>query len=383
MAAPIPTQIVPSSRPAELSPRQVEREFRARIRGGARLRPAGGAREDPEGLLAQGYTPKHEVELFDTTYYLTNARQNEDIRFYVAYVVPGGSRDARAAIYPRLFYKDVSLVWRSASHFIRSEGENWIGKGDVVIVPVDDDEEVVHSAEETTDLPFEIQTALELLLRKVRRIPHDEVALDLVLRRAPDHRIEPYRDFTEPRRRAAADPRNRVNGGRPIARFTRRNDPSSLVFVRGFEPDFEGGVLERVGSTSRLYGGRLERFRILSRNRRVQYLFFAGPRHVWLAPPQATTTEITSYGVRSIDVHAPDELSIPGYEYHFMDTSEDPPVLVSQIPKGFVGEPSALDPSRADASPWNDRLPVVRAFRAQVLGAAAREPAAQATAAVA
>jgi hypothetical protein len=188
-----------------------------------------------------------------------------------------------------------------------------------------------------------------------------------VLRRGPDDRLDPYRDFTEPRRRAAADPRNRINGGRSIARFTRRNDPSSLRFVRGFEPDFAKGLLETSTSMSRLYGGKLRRFRVLSRNRRVQYLFFAGPRHVWIIPPQATTTELSSYGLRTIDVIADEDLCIPAYEYHFMDDSEDPPVLFSQIPEGFVGEPSVHDPARSDASPWIDQLPVVREFRKKLL----------------
>lgn len=100
----------------------------------------------------------------------------------------------------------------------------------------------------------------------------------------------------------------------------------------------------------------------------MQYLFFAGPRQVWLAPPQATTTELSSYGVRTHDVLVPEDLCVPGYEYHYLDCNEDPPLLVSQIPPGFVGAPSARDPSRSDASPWLERLPVIRAFRREVLG---------------
>ncbi len=74
-----------------------------------------------------------------------------------------------------------------------------------------------------------------------------------------------------------------------------------------------------------------------------------------------------SYGVRTIDVMADEDVFIPGYEYHFVDDTENPPVLVSQIPQGFVGEASEFDPSRADASPWLDRLPVVQEFRSRVL----------------
>ncbi len=205
-------------------------------------------------------------------------------------------------------------------------------------------------------------------------VRQDHRALELVLRRAPDARIEPYRDFTEPRRRAAANPRNRINGSRPIARVRRRGDPRSLVFVRGFEPDFARGIAERSRSTSRLYGGRLRRFRIVSRNRRVQYLFFASPQQVWIGHPQATTTELSSYGVRTIDVIGDDDAFMPGYEYHFWDDTRDPPVLVSQIPAGFVGAANLHDPSRASASPWLEQMPVVREFRRKVLGSPRRPP---------
>jgi len=335
------------------------------LEAGARLRPAGEARRDPGRLLSRGYTPRYKLELFDTRYYLANVRQNPDIRFFVAYVVSDASVP-NSDVYPRIFYKDVSLVWRSASHFVRTDGENWIGKGETRAY-IRDGDEYLASAEETTDLPIEIQSALEALSRGVPRVRTDDVALRLVLRGGPTDRIEPYADFTRPRQRARANRRNLIHGGRSIARFLRRNDPASLRFVRGFEPDFENGILETSHSTSRLYGGDLGRFRILSRNRRVQYMFFAGPRHVWIVPPQSTTTQLTSYGVRSIDVIVDEDLCVPGYEYHFLDHSEDPPELVSQIPEGFVGEANPLDPARADASPWLDRLPVIQEFRRKVL----------------
>jgi hypothetical protein len=284
------------------------------------------------------------------------------VRFFVAYVCPSGSRD----VHPRIFYKDISLIWRCASHMIRTGGENWIGKGDVRTV-VEDGVELEVSAEETTDLPLEIQDGLESLSRRASRVPRDDVALGLVLRQAPADRLEPYRDFSEPRRRAAADESNLVHGGRPIARFTRKGDPTSLRFARGFEPDFGRGLLERSQSVSRMYGGTLRRFRILSRNRKVQYLFFAGPRQAWIIPPQATTTELSTYAVRTVDVIAPEELCIPGFEYHFLDDSVDPPELHSQIPEGFAGRPAERDPARADASAWNEQLPVIREFRRRLL----------------
>jgi hypothetical protein len=356
--------------PADLSPRQVAREFRRLLDEGMRLRPAGTAKTRPRRLLAGTYAPRFRVELFDTVFYLSRLHQNEDLRFFVAYVVQASARGGLDA-FPRIFYKDVSLVWRSASHCVRTEDENWIGKGEVRTVQQDGEPHEV-SAEETTDLPLEIQDALEHFARQPGRIPHDERAITLVLRCGPSDRMDPYRDFLEPRRKARSDPRNLINGGESVAWFTRRNDPTSLRFEPGFEPDFGDGILETSASTSKLYHGAVERFRILSANRSIQYLFFAGLRHVWIIPPQATTTRLSSYGVRTIDVIADEHLCVPGYEYHFMDDSVEPAELVSQIPEGHAGAPSEFDESRADASKWLDQLPVVQEFRRRVLDAGGR-----------
>jgi len=367
MTSLIPTRIVPSVEPADLTPRQVARNFRALIDSGVKVHPAGEARDDPTELWSSGYTPKYEVSLFDTRFYLTNARQNPALGFFVAYVVQRRPTTGRTEIFPRIFYKDLSLVWRSASHLIATEDDFWIGKGDVRTV-VQGGFEITECVESTTDLPLEMQTALETVKRKIRHAPTDEKALFLVLRGAPSSRTAPYRDFSEPRRRAEVDRRNLINGGRSIARFTRKNDPTSLQIVDGFEPDFAKGIVETSETRSALYGGALQRFRILSRNRKVQYLFIAGPKHVWIIPPQATTTELSTYGVRTIDVVADEDLFVPGYEYHYFDETADASEHFSQIPPGFAGEPSEHDGDRADASAWLDPIPVIREFRRKVLG---------------
>jgi hypothetical protein len=368
IASPIPTQILPSVACASLSPAQVAREFRSLLDSGARFHVAGRARRNPQRILAAGYSPKHRLDVFDTRIYLSNIRQNPELRFYVAYVVsPRGAR-AKADIHARIFYKDLSLVWRTASHMSYDyDGSLWIGKGDVRR-EVKDGYERVESNESTTDLPFEIQDALEHRLSALRRVPPDGRVLELVLRRSPADRIEPYDDFVRPRKRAAANARNRINGGRSVARFRRAGDPTSHEFVDGFEPDFARGVLEVKEARSKLYGGRLRRFRILSRNCVVQYVFIAGPQQVWIIPPQATTTELSSYGVRTIDVIADDDLFLSGWEYHYLDLEFDPPEIYSQIPEGYAGRPCPADPDKADASPWLDQIPVIRAFRRRVLG---------------
>lgn len=369
------TRIVSGIRPEPEDPDQVEKEFRALLAAGARIRPAGRARTRPNRLLSLGYVPRYKLRLFDTVFYLAELRQEPNARFFVTYVMLHADRDLpprRRELFPRYFYKDGSLIWRSASHFARSDTENWIGKGDIKPVR-ENGREVFYTAEETTNLPLEIQGSLDLLSRLPETIVRDERAIGLVLRQAPDDRVEPYADFIRPRRKAAADPRNRVNGGRPIARFGRRNDPTSLRIVKGYEPDFARGVLDVDEATSRLYGGLLRKFRILSVNRRIQYQFMAAPRLAWIVPPQTLTTELSSYGVRTVDVEAPDDLFVPALEYHYMDDSEDPPKLYSQIPEGFAGASSTVDPARADASPWLDALPVIREFR-RVLGASLPSP---------
>ncbi len=361
------TEIVTGVRPRG-SGRAIGRDFLALVEGGVRIRPAGTARKDPGRFLRAEYLPRHAIRLFDATYYLTDLREDTSwegtLRFFVAYVHP---RSDCREIYPRIFSKDYSLVWRSPSHFIRSERENWMGKGDVRWV-VEDGEEILYTYEETTNLPLEIQAALDDLTREGGRPRRDRRAVERILRRAPDDRLEPYEDFAGPRRRARANPRNRINGERSVTWFTRKNDPASLRFARGFEPDFRGGVIEKSRSGSGFYGGAIRKFRILSRNRQIQYQFIAAPRHAWIIPPQALTTEITSYGLRPIDVHHDEDLCVPGYEYHFFDETVSPPQLHSQIPEGFAGEPTELDPARVDASAWTDRLPVIQQFRREVLG---------------
>ena len=107
----------------------------------------------------------------------------------------------------------------------------------------------------------------------------------------------------------------------------------------------------------------MRKLRILSTNRLIQYQFMAAPRLVWLIPPQTLTTDLSSFGVRTIDVEHDEDLCVPGYEYHYLDEIDDPPSLHTQIPEGFVGAQSDVDPMRADASPWLEKLPVIREFR--------------------
>ncbi|MEO1700045.1 MAG: hypothetical protein AAFU73_22365 [Planctomycetota bacterium] len=334
-----------------MAPAAVRARFRALVRGRVPLRPAGAAREDPEALLAPRYAPRFALELFGSEVFLTGLKDDEGLTFFVGYVRANG------ALWPRAFYKDSSLMWRVASHYVHDEFEYWIGKGDVRVESIGDDEHLV-TAEETTNLPFEAQTALDELSRRAKRTK-DEDAIALVVREAPSGRIQPYADFLRPRE--AAREACSVHGSAPIARFRRAGDPTSLAFRAGYAPRLtKAGVLGRAESFSRFFGGEIQRVRIASENGRVQFLFYASPTHTWMAPPQALTSELSTYFVRVHDVTAPDDLSLPGYEYH----EEDGP---TQIPEGFAGAPHPDDPHRADAGAWLDGIGVLRKFRRRLV----------------
>ena len=343
-----PTALVTGVAPEPLSPGQVRREFRARLADGATLAvpPAGAARR--QRLLLARHLPRHVVRLFGTSLYLGDALYDDHIGFLIGYVAPAAQP---RRLHARAFYKDSSLLWRVASHVERHDGSLWIGKGDTRTEERDGWEYLV-SAEESTNLPLELQAAFDEVSRRRKR-RRDDHALELVARRAPRGRLRPFADFSGPRARAAR--LWQPNGGRPVARFRRALDPRSLVFARGSAPDFARGVLERSTTRSAYFGGEVLKVRVLSRDRRLQYLFLASPSHVWLAPPQPLTTELSSFGVRVHVALAPDELSVPGYEYH---SAED-----SQIPRGFAGPFHPADPDRADARPWLEELPVVCEFR--------------------
>ncbi|MGI9327906.1 MAG: hypothetical protein ACR2PZ_21990 [Pseudomonadales bacterium] len=359
--APIPRAIVGNVSVSEQGERQVASLFRGLIDSGYALKLDGAPQADAETVLRSGYTPKYLIELFGTRFFTCKLRDVDGIKVIPAYVVPAKGVQRNPAIHARAFYKDSSLVWRAASHLINEEGDRWIGKGAVKWVNKRG-ERGWYSAEETTNLPFELQAALDTVGRSHGRRGSDHRVLSLFLRNAPAGRVEPYLDFSGPRERAMALPANRVNRRRPVAWFEDDHEPGSLRFAEGFAPDFRK-VIDVSGAVSRMYGGDIQKIRIASANELIQYLFVVAPKHIWLVHAQTFTTELSSYGLRTVDVMADEELFIPGYEFfdHAGEGEAD-----DQIPAGFAGEICPGDPDRADASPWNDKLPVVKAIRRQL-----------------
>jgi len=343
----------------------VESEFRRLLDNGIELKVVGETSEEPLNLLTCGYTPKHKIALFDKTFYLTNSRITEDFKSFTAYVLHNEERTQKQTLHARLFYKDYSLIWRAASHFMAINGTiDWFGKGDVSYGKCGS---IVESMEETTNLPLEMQSALDSLDKKNRNPKRDNRAAWLVLRQAPRYRVWPYREFTHPRQLIRQNRRNLINNGKRIAYLARKHDPTSGKFVKGYEPDFKCGVVEISHCNSVLYGGLVTKYRILSMNRQVQYQFIVSRGLVWSNPPQPTTTQLTSFGVRPVDVHHDEYMFIPGFEYHTVDNSTDPPTFDTQVPIGFEGDVCPVDDSKADTSPWLNKLPHIRSFRRQVL----------------
>jgi len=359
----IPVETIKNVVAEDKSPRQVGDHFRRLLESGYQLHANGQAKKDPTMLLRTGYTPKYEIELFGNRFFLCNQRDAHDLKAMPAYVLPAKQpRRGQPKIYARVFYKDSSLVWRSASHYINTPDEQWIGKG-ALRWHQKRGMRGWFSAEETTNLPFELQAALDDVSHRGRRKQNDRRILFLVLHNAPSDRVHPYEDFEGPRVKAMKTHANRINNSRPIAWFTDDNDPRSLQIQPGFEPDF-GAIIDVSASRSSMYGGDIQKYRIASKNGRIQYLFVAGPQHVWMVHPQAFTTELSSYGLRTVDVIGDEDLNIPGYE--FFDNAGTGEID-DQIPAGFAGPMCPVDPDRADASPWNERLPIIRSFRRKVL----------------
>lgn len=361
--SPIAVRSIRNVSPEDLSPQRVARVFRSLLDSGHRLHADGQAKGNAEQLLRSGYTPKYEIGLFGARFFLCNQRDAHGLKVIPAYVMTGtNNRSDNSKIFARVFYKDSSLVWRSASHYINTADEQWIGKGAVRWVNKKGTRGWF-SAEETTNLPFEVQAALDAVSQRGPRKQNDSRVLSLVLRNAPSTRVWPYQDFEGIRQKAMQRRANRINNNKTIAWFEDAADPRSLKFTPGFEPDFSN-LLDMSVSRSSMYGGRIEKYRIASCNKRIQYLFVAGPTHVWIVNPQALTTELSSYGLRSVDVITDEDLCIPGYEFFDNEASGE---IDSQIPTDFAGEPCPVDPDRADASPWNEKLPVVQAFRRSIL----------------
>ncbi len=357
--SPIRTETIANVVASDRTPRQVGNDFRRLLESGWQLRADGQARTEPARLLRSGYTPKYEIELFGARFFLCNKRTAENLKVLPAYVVPAPQqRGGKAGIYARVFYKDSSLVWRSASHYVNTHDEHWIGKG-TLRWSAKRGSRGWYSAEETTNLPLEIQAALDEVSQRGPKNQNDRKVLSLILRNAPSSRVAPYRDFEAPRERAMKRKANRINNNKRIAWFADDNDPGSLTIEPGFDPDFSA-LIDRSTSRSSMYGGRIRKYRIASGNRLIQYLFVAGPHHVWLVNPQPFTVELSSYGLRTVDAIVDDDLLMPGYEFFDNARSGD---LDDHIPAGFAGDVCPVDPDRADASPWNERMPIIRSFR--------------------
>ena len=150
------------------SARALHRATRARRRWRASSGPAGGGR----AALARGPRPASsapaaraglhtQVRDCSARASISPTSARTDIRFFVGYVAPPPPASRARRIYPRIFYKDVSLVWRAASHFVRSDARELDRQGRRALGGRRAGTRLLTSSESTTDLPFEMQTAFE------------------------------------------------------------------------------------------------------------------------------------------------------------------------------------------------------------------------------
>ena len=73
---PIPVAIIPNVSPSPDSPRAIAARFRALLESGYSLRVDGQGKKDSMALLKR-YTPKYEIELFGSRYFIGNPRIGE------------------------------------------------------------------------------------------------------------------------------------------------------------------------------------------------------------------------------------------------------------------------------------------------------------------
>jgi len=152
-----------------------------------------------------------------------------------------------------------------------------------------------------------------------------------------------------------------VNEGTSIGGFTEKGNPASFRFLEGYEPDFNNGIVEIFESNNPIYG-TIKSYRILSANKQVQFIFNVDSEsRVWIGAMQAVTPRLTRFGVRA-DVVTVSSTSIDGRGVDLLMPAYEYP---SQTPARYQGK---LKGEYCDASGFINQLPVIREFRAKVLG---------------
>ncbi|MCX5701739.1 MAG: methyltransferase domain-containing protein, partial [Candidatus Omnitrophica bacterium] len=296
-------------------------------------------------LLQNGFVPQYKISLNGMDYYLSKpyTSQRNGRPYFIGFLHRINPETGVEEIFARTIYKSNSQnIWRIAS----SEGPGgWIGKG------LED--------EMTTNAPLEIQSSLEKLCLDNGKLEIKEGFYDDLEKRA---------DFKSPEEfnHTILLHGEELNGGISIGSFAETGNPESYRFQNGFEPDFNNGVIEEFNTYSPIYGD-VESYRMLSNNKQVQFVFNVDRENrVWIGAVQSVTPRFTRFGVRAdrIDIGAMEMENIEGVNRPvdiLMPASE----YDTQIPKGYIGNHKA--DRYYDASPFIDKIPVIKEFRQKVL----------------
>ena len=260
--SPIETAILPGVQPDPRDPRALATEFRAALADGVRLRPSGEAKQDPTPAAnsplrgALSHRPLPGSNLSDRV----PLRRQPEFHGRVRRTV-GVLRSRRRVRTTRgSSTKDSSLVWRVATHFVRSEDDNWIGKGDTkwelirrrrVLVQRGGDREPAFSRcrKRSTSLAGAARSHGGITTRSRSSCSA-----------ATEIASNPFAEFVTPRRRAAE--RYRIHGGKPIARFHSQGRSQHAALREGLRTGLPTrGWWTQSSSHSKLYGGPVTKFR--------------------------------------------------------------------------------------------------------------------------
>jgi len=306
-----------------------------------------------EYLALEGHAPLHRIRFGDDTYYISRPFIGPDNRIsFIAYCQHIDSRDNKPKLFVNEFYFSGShAVWRAASH--RAWG--WIGKG------VD---------EHSQTLPLEIIPFLNRIVEKAGNIETREYDLFKILGIGgiipAESQIFTHVDVLNGQRAA---PELDLTGSRRIVVAEEVSlapaDSDELHRYRfpdeGYKPDFTSKKILRYPSRNDVYG-RITHYRILSRNKKLQYLFNVSEEGlVWIGSVQSVSKDLNRQGVRqdAPNIIVPPTLLQAPYDY--------PSEIVKNLPQGYLGDDHPGHPEYASAAKFTEKIDLVVEFRAEVL----------------
>ncbi len=227
------------------------------------------------------------------------------------------------------------MVYKSNSHLtqraIPNTAMGWAGKG--------------VGSSESVAYPHEVQRFLEENAQKHKvnlSEAHSEALGEGILRFG----TEPEKTYVGGMRKATAP--------LDIGEFT-GTTPDSFKFKPGFEPEIPKNIKPSYQVADSATGQYLDAYVVLSKNKKVSYLFFCDQKgNGALVSYQATDFYPNEYGVNQLQVLGKSEKLI-------MPIRE----RAHNIPAGYTGKKAGV---YTDATPWTNQLPPVKELLRKVRG---------------